>query len=150
MVARGLWATPSCRCVVVSLSPRVPFLPLLVRKDEQDLGRKTRGGRCPRGIIEGVFLTSSRSCSPGPVLSRLFRACIMMHHDAKLQMVARLTYTIPIWTLWYDLCSKFRDAARGDIPGEIFHEIGLRSSDFDETWRVRIGSSSSIHMQSLG
>ena len=39
---------------IVSLSPRVAFLPLLVRKDEQDLGRKTRGGTCPRGPVEGV------------------------------------------------------------------------------------------------
>ncbi len=31
------------RVVVVVLSPRLPLLPLLVGKDEQDLGRKTRG-----------------------------------------------------------------------------------------------------------
>ncbi len=45
------------RVVVLSLlsPPRVAFLPLLVRKDEQDLGRKTRGGRCPRVNVEGVF-----------------------------------------------------------------------------------------------
>ena len=73
--------------VVASSSPRVAFLPLLVGKDEQDLGRKTRGGRCPRGNVEGVFLTNTGSCSPGAVASRLFvraSCCIMMHQLAIL------------------------------------------------------------------
>ncbi len=40
----------------------VPCRPLPVVKDEQDLGGKTRGGRCPRGLVEGVFLTNARIC----------------------------------------------------------------------------------------
>ena len=43
------------RVVVVVVSPRVPLLSLLGGKDEQDLGRKTPGGRCPRGLIKGIF-----------------------------------------------------------------------------------------------
>ena len=52
------------RVVVVLLSPRVALLHLLAGKDEQDLGRKSRGGRCRRGLIEGVFLSKSGTCSP--------------------------------------------------------------------------------------
>ena len=50
--------------VVVLLSLRVPRPHLLGGKDEQDLGKKSRGGRCPRGLIEGVFQTNTGTWSP--------------------------------------------------------------------------------------
>ena len=64
--------------VVASSSPQVPLLPLLVGKDEQDLGKKSRGGRCPRGNVEGVFLsnTGSCTCSPGFVCT----SCVVKMH----------------------------------------------------------------------
>ncbi len=55
--------------VVVASSPRVALLHLLVGKDEQDLGKKSRGGRCRRRLVEGVFATNTGycTCSPGAV-----------------------------------------------------------------------------------
>ena len=45
-------------------------------KDEQDLGRKSRGGRCPRGLIKGVFQTNTGTWSPGFVR----HACVVKMH----------------------------------------------------------------------
>ena len=63
----GTWATPSCPCPCPPCRFRgAACLPLLVGKDEQDLGRKTLGGRCPRGLIEGVFPSNSELCRKAP------------------------------------------------------------------------------------
>ena len=40
--------------LLLLLSPGVPCRPLPLGSDEQDLGRKTRGGISPRGLGEGV------------------------------------------------------------------------------------------------
>ena len=83
MVARGLWATPSCR--VVSCRFRgVPCLPLLGGKDEQDMGRKTRGGRCPYGCAGGVFQTNTGTCSP-----RLCVKCSFCKIFKEIQLYSR-------------------------------------------------------------
>ena len=63
----------------LSSSPRVALLHLLVGKDEQDLGKKSRGGRCPRGLIEGVFLTNTGTCSPRACVKSPFSCVVKMH-----------------------------------------------------------------------
>ena len=66
---RGLWATPSCCCF-----HGVPCRHRQVGSDEQDLGRKTRGGRCPRGGIEGVSpLNGEGAWAPGSVPPNRFQ-----------------------------------------------------------------------------
>ena len=62
-----------------SSSPRVALLHLLVGKDEQDLGKKSRGGRCRRRLIEGVFLSKSGTCSPRPCAQSPFSCVVQMH-----------------------------------------------------------------------
>ena len=47
-MARDPWATPSCCCCCCCFRG-VPCHHLPLGFDEQDLGRKMRGGRCPRG-----------------------------------------------------------------------------------------------------
>ena len=79
MDARGLWETPSCRRRLVASSPRVALLHLLVGKDEQNLGKKSRGGRCPRGLIEGVFLSNTGTCSPRTCVKSPFSCVVKMH-----------------------------------------------------------------------
>ena len=101
MDARGLWETPSCRRRLASL-PRVALLHLLVGKDEQDLGRKSRGGRCPRGNVEGVFATNTGYCTCSPGAVRPTRVVKMHASGARgdalcyimenLQMVANLGF----------------------------------------------------------
>ena len=54
-MARDPWDTPSCSCCCCCCCFRgVACRHLPAGKDEQDLRRKTRGGRFPRGLSEGV------------------------------------------------------------------------------------------------
>ena len=66
---RGLWATPSCSCCCCCFRV-VPLRPRPVGSDQRGLGRKTWGGRSPRGNGQGVPPSNGDAGprSPGPSL----------------------------------------------------------------------------------
>ncbi len=56
--------------LLLLLLPGVPCRPLPLRSDEQDLGRKTRGGISPCGLSEGVSPLIGDGCACSRVSRR--------------------------------------------------------------------------------
>ena len=121
--------------LLLLLSPGVPCRPLPLGSDEQDLGRKTRGGISPRGNGVGVSTLIGDGCACSRVPRRrgkraYVRCLVGFTKNVFTRHKTNWLHFRPFSTKLRPEYAKFRDATREATPEAAAPQIRLVSVFF--------------------